>query len=192
MKNNLDTNFLVKSAIVAALYAVLTLLLPMASYGPIQLRFSEILVLLVFYNKRFIPGLVLGCAIANLFSPMAAFDVVFGTLSSYVAFRLILKSKNLFIASLWPVLMVIVPALGTYFILANDAVLFIMILEFMASEFIMVSIIGVLIFKMLEKNDGFMKYIREFKKTPFYRVDRGEFLTIFLFAFFLLLVFVFC
>lgn len=162
MKNNLDTNFLVKSAIVAALYAVLTLLLPMASYGPIQLRFSEILVLLVFYNKRFIPGLVLGCAIANLFSPMAAFDVVFGTLSSYVAFRLMLKSKNLFIASLWPVLMVIVPALGTYFILANDAVLFIMILEFMASEFIMVSIIGVLIFKMLEKNDGFMKYIREF------------------------------
>lgn len=162
MKNNLDTNFLVKSAIVAALYAVLTLLLPMASYGPIQLRFSEILVLLVFYNKRFIPGLVLGCAIANLFSPMAAFDVVFGTLSSYVAFRLILKSKNLFIASLWPVLMVIVPALGTYFILANDAVLFIMILEFMASEFIMVSIIGVLIFKMLEKNDGFMKRIREF------------------------------
>ena len=162
MKNNLDTNFLVKSAIVAALYAVLTLLLPMASYGPIQLRFSEILVLLVFYNKRFIPGLVLGCAIANLFSPMAAFDVVFGTLSSYVAFHLMLKSKNLFIASLWPVLMVIVPALGTYFILANDAVLFIMILEFMASEFIMVSIIGVLIFKMLEKNDGFMKYIREF------------------------------
>ena len=162
MKNNLDTNFLVKSAIVAALYAVLTLLLPMASYGPIQLRFSEIMVLLVFYNKRFIPGIVLGCAIANLFSPMAAFDVVFGTLSSYVAFRLILKSKNLFIASLWPVLMVIVPALGTYFILANDAVLFIMILEFMASEFIMVSIIGVLIFKMLEKNDGFMKYIRVF------------------------------
>ena len=162
MKNNLDTNFLVKSAIVAALYAVLTLLLPMASYGPIQLRFSEIMVLLVFYNKRFIPGLVLGCAIANLFSPMAAFDVVFGTLSSYIAFRLILKSKTLFKASLWPVLMVIVPALGTYFILANDAVLVIMILEFMASEFIMVSIIGVLIFKMLEKNDGFMKYIREF------------------------------
>lgn len=162
MKNNLDTNFLVKSAIVAALYAVLTLLLPMASYGPIQLRFSEIMVLLVFYNKRFIPGLLLGCAIANLFSPMAAFDVVFGTLSSYVAFRLILKSKTLFIASLWPVLMVIVPALGTYFILANDAVLFIMILEFMASEFIMVSIIGVLIFKMLEKNDGFMNHIREF------------------------------
>lgn len=162
MKNNLDTNFLVKSAVVAALYAVLTIMLPMASYGPIQLRFSEIMVLLVFYNKRFIPGLVLGCAIANLFSPMAAFDVTLGTLSSLIAFELIKRTKNLFISSLWPVLMVIVPALGTYFILDNSISFWIMAGQFMASEFVMVSIIGVLVFKILEKNDGFMKYIYEF------------------------------
>lgn len=162
MKNNLDTNYLVKSAVVAALYAVLTIMLPMASYGPIQLRFSEIMVLLVFYNKRFIPGLVLGCAIANLFSPMAAFDVTLGTLSSLIAFELIKRTKNLFISSLWPVLMVIVPALGTYFILDNSISFWIMAVQFMASEFVMVSIIGVLVFKILEKNDGFMKYINEF------------------------------
>lgn len=162
MKNNLDTNYLVKSAVVAALYAVLTIMLPMASYGPIQLRFSEIMVLLVFYNKRFIPGLVLGCAIANLFSPMAAFDVTLGTLSSLIAFELIKRTKNLFISSLWPVLMVIVPALGTYFILDNSITFWIMAGQFMASEFVMVSIIGVLVFKILEKNDGFMKYIYEF------------------------------
>lgn len=162
MKNNLDTNYLVKSAVVAALYAVLTIMLPMASYGPIQLRFSEIMVLLVFYNKRFIPGLVLGCAIANLFSPMAAFDVTLGTLSSFIAFELIKRTKNLFISSLWPVLMVIVPALGTYFILDNSISFWIMAVQFMASEFVMVSIIGVLVFKILEKNDGFMKYIYEF------------------------------
>ncbi|EGC82453.1 QueT transporter family protein [Anaerococcus prevotii] len=162
MKNNLDTNYLVKSAVVAALYAVLTIMLPMASYGPIQLRFSEIMVLLVFYNKRFIPGLVLGCAIANLFSPMAAFDVTLGTLSSLIAFELIKRTKNLFISSLWPVLMVIVPALGTYFILDNSISFWIMAGQFMASEFVMVSIIGVLVFKILEKNDGFMKYVYEF------------------------------
>lgn len=162
MKNNLDTNYLVKSAVVAALYAVLTIMLPMASYGPIQLRFSEIMVLLVFYNKRFIPGLVLGCAIANLFSPMAAFDVTLGTLSSLIAFELIKRTRNLFISSLWPVLMVIVPALGTYFILDNSISFWIMAGQFMASEFVMVSIIGVLVFKILEKNDGFMKYIYEF------------------------------
>ena len=55
-----DTNFLVKSAAIAALYAIITLMFPSLAYGPIQLRFSEILVLLVFYNKRFIPGLLLG------------------------------------------------------------------------------------------------------------------------------------
>lgn len=162
MKNNLDTNYLVKSAVVAALYAVLTIMLPMASYGPIQLRFSEIMILLVFYNKRFIPGLVLGCAIANLFSPMAAFDVTLGTLSSLIAFELIKRTKNLFVSSLWPVLMVIVPALGTYFILDNSISFWIMAGQFMASEFVMVSIIGVLVFKILEKNNGFMKYIYEF------------------------------
>ena len=157
-----DTNYLVKSAGVAALYAVLTLLLPVASYGPIQFRFSEILVLLVFYNKRFIPGLVLGCAIANMFSPMMLFDVIFGTLSSYIAFKLMQRAKNLYIASIFPVLLVSVPALGTWLYLASDEVFLVLLMQFMLSEFVMVSIIGVLLFKILEKNEGFMSYIYNF------------------------------
>ncbi|EEI87037.1 QueT transporter family protein [Anaerococcus lactolyticus] len=157
-----DTNFLVKSAVIAALYAVLTVMLPVASYGPIQFRFSEILVLLVFYNKRFIPGLVLGCAIANLFSPMMLFDVVFGTLSSYIAFMLMIKAKNLYIASIFPVLLVSIPAIGTWIYLASDEVFFVLLMQFMLSEFVMVSIIGVMLFKMLEKNEGFMSYIYNF------------------------------
>ncbi|WP_311376517.1 QueT transporter family protein [Anaerococcus lactolyticus] len=157
-----DTNFLVKSAVIAALYAVLTVMLPVASYGPIQFRFSEILVLLVFYNKRFIPGLVLGCAIANLFSPMMLFDVVFGTLSSYIAFMLMIKAKNSYIASIFPVLLVSVPAIGTWIYLASDEVFFVLLMQFMLSEFVMVSIIGVMLFKMLEKNEGFMSYIYNF------------------------------
>ncbi len=157
-----DTKFLVKSAAVAALYAVLTLLLPVASYGPIQFRFSEILVLLVFYNKRFIPGLVLGCAIANLFSPMMVFDVVFGTLSSYIAFMLMKRAKNIYVASIFPVLLVSVPAIGTWIYLASDEVFLVLLMQFMLSEFVMVSIIGVMIFKILEKNEGFMSYINNF------------------------------
>ena len=157
-----DTNFLVRSAVVAALYAVLTLVVPMPQYGPIQFRFSEILVLLVFYNRKYIPGLVLGCAIANLFSPMAWFDVIFGTLSSYIAFRLMEKTDNLFIASLFPVLMVSVPAIGTYLLLDNTGAFITMLFSFMASEFVMVSIIAVIIFKILEKNTGFMNIITDF------------------------------
>ncbi|WP_296141260.1 QueT transporter family protein [uncultured Anaerococcus sp.] len=163
-KNNFisDTNFLVRSAVVAALYAVLTLVVPMPQYGPIQFRFSEILVLLAFYNRKYIPGLVLGCAIANLFSPMAWFDVIFGTLSSYIAFRFMQKTDNLFIASLFPVLLVAVPALGTYFLLDSSGAFITMLFSFMASEFVMVSIIGVIIFKILEKNKALMNNIIEF------------------------------
>lgn len=157
-----DTSFLVRSAVVAALYAVLTLVVPMPQYGPIQFRFSEILVLLAFYNRKYIPGLVLGCAIANLFSPMAWFDVIFGTLSSYIAFRLMQKTDNLFIASLFPVLLVSVPALGTYFLLDSSGAFITMLFSFMASEFVMVSIIGVIIFKVLENNKALMRNIIEF------------------------------
>lgn len=157
-----DTGFLVRSAIVAALYVVLTLLVPMPQYGPIQFRFSEILVLLVFYNRKYIPGLVLGCAIANLFSPMAWFDVIFGTLSSYIAFKLMTKTDNLFIASLFPVLLVSVPALGTYFLLDSSGAFLTMLFSFMASEFVMVSIIGVILFKIFESNKALMRNIKDF------------------------------
>lgn len=157
-----DTNFLVRSAVVAALYAVLTIVAPMPQYGPIQFRFSEILVLLVFYNRKYIPGLVLGCAIANMFSPMAWFDVTFGTLSSYIAFKLMERSDNLFIASLFPVLLVAIPAIGTYLVLDNSGAFITMLFSFMASEFVMVSIIGVILFKILENNKGFMKIITDF------------------------------
>lgn len=157
-----DTNFLIKSAIIAALYAVITLMFPMLAYGPIQLRFSEILVLLVFYNKRFIPGLLVGCAIANLASELMVFDVIFGTFASFLAFSCMIRQKNLFVASLFPVLFMFIPAMETYFLLDSSVAFIIMLGQFMASEFVVVSIIGVILFKILEKNTGFMTYINDF------------------------------
>ena len=65
-----QTKNLVRLALVAALYAALTLALPGLSFGAIQFRFSEILVLLCFYRKDYSISLILGCFIANCFSPM--------------------------------------------------------------------------------------------------------------------------
>ena len=157
-----DTNFLVKSAVVAALYAVITLMLPSLAYGPIQLRLSEIMVLLVFYNRRFIPGLLLGCFLANFASEIAVFDVIFGTFASFLAFSFIIRQKKLFIASLFPVLFMFIPAIGTYLLLDSSTAFIIMLVQFMISEFIVVSIIGFIIFKILEKNTGFMNIIKNF------------------------------
>lgn len=68
--------------IVAALYVALTLVIAPLSYGPLQFRLSEVLVALVIFDFGFAWPLLLGTAIANLFSPLGMIDVVFGTLGT--------------------------------------------------------------------------------------------------------------
>jgi uncharacterized membrane protein len=87
---------------VAALYAVMTWAIAPMSYGPIQLRISEVLVLLAFIDDTYIPGLFLGCIVANIASPYGVVDVIVGSSATLLSVYLINKSKNLFVASLWP------------------------------------------------------------------------------------------
>lgn len=55
------------------------------AYGPIQFRLSEALTLLPFYFPAAIPGLVVGCFLANLGSPYGLVDLIFGSLASLLA-----------------------------------------------------------------------------------------------------------
>jgi len=57
--------------VVAGAYAVLTLLLAPASYGPLQLRFAELLKPLVIWEPHLIPAFVIGNFLGNLTSPYA-------------------------------------------------------------------------------------------------------------------------
>ena len=79
------TYWIAVNAIVAALYASLTIAIAPIAYGEIQFRMTEILVFLAFYNKRYIPGLIIGCFLANLASPMLVYDLSFGTAATAVA-----------------------------------------------------------------------------------------------------------
>lgn len=97
------TKNLVRLAIVAALYAAITLAVSGIAYGPIQFRFSEILVLLCFYRKDYSAALILGCFIANLFSPFGFYDIIFGTLATAVAVLPMFRMPNIWLASLLPV-----------------------------------------------------------------------------------------
>lgn len=73
---------LTKAAMVAALYAALTLLLSPLSYGSMQIRLSEIFNNLAVFNKRYIWALTIGCAIANINSPLGIVDIIFGSLGT--------------------------------------------------------------------------------------------------------------
>lgn len=92
-------------AIIAALYAALTLSLHFIAFGPIQFRVAEILHLLAFFNPIFAPATVLGVLIANFFSPLGTIDIVLGTASSAIAMLLFLATKkftdNLLLSGLW-------------------------------------------------------------------------------------------
>lgn len=74
---------LAKVGVVAALYVAFTLINPL-SFGAVQLRFSELFNNFSVFNKRYIWAVTLGCAIANLFSPLGIVDVIFGSLGTLV------------------------------------------------------------------------------------------------------------
>ena len=71
-KNNKMIMTISMNAMIAAIYAALTLMIQPLAYRELQFRLSEIIVLLAFYNKKLIPGLVVGCFIANTASPLGS------------------------------------------------------------------------------------------------------------------------
>lgn len=109
MKNT--TLKITRGAIIAACYVVITFLTSSFAFGGIQFRIAEILMLLCFYKKEYCVPLILGCAIANLFSPMMVLDLCFGTLATALSAICMWKSKNIYVAAIFPVVFnaVIVP-----------------------------------------------------------------------------------
>ena len=150
------------NAMIACLYAVMTIAISPIAYGSLQFRVSEILVFLAFYNKKYIPGLVIGCFIANMASPMGVWDMCFGTAATLLATIAMNRSKNLLMAAFYGGLFngIIVGAelyfaFGLPFIM-NAVYVF-------AGEFI-VLLLGIAVCHILEKNQLFMeKYILDEK-----------------------------
>ncbi|MCQ2795322.1 MAG: QueT transporter family protein [Bacilli bacterium] len=97
---------IVKNAIVLALYVVLTFASYPVSFGLLQFRVSELLVLLCFFNRDYVIGITLGCLLSNLGSPgpMMVWDLLFGTLGSLLSCLLVSFSKHLGIAALFPII----------------------------------------------------------------------------------------
>jgi uncharacterized membrane protein len=80
------TKFLVQAALIAAVYAALTVLLASISYGGQQFRVSEALTVLPAITPAAIPGLFVGCILANAFSPLLGLaDMIFGSLATLIA-----------------------------------------------------------------------------------------------------------
>ena len=87
-------------AIVAALYAAITILTAPFSYGLVQFRLSEALVVLCAFAPQLGIGITLGCFLANLFSTVTALDMIIGTLATALACALTARCKKPWLAIL--------------------------------------------------------------------------------------------
>jgi uncharacterized membrane protein len=76
--------WITQGAAIAALYVVLTLVFAPISFGPVQLRVAEALCILPMFTPAAIPGLFIGCLIANLLGGGIILDVVFGSLATLI------------------------------------------------------------------------------------------------------------
>lgn len=111
------TAAITKTALIAALYVVLTLVFAPIAFSTVQFRVSEILTVLPVFTGLAVPGLSIGCCLANLLgvllgtNPTGLIDAVFGTLATllaaictYYVDKLPAKLPKYLLAPLFPVL----------------------------------------------------------------------------------------
>ena len=153
--NKSNTLKLVNGGLIAALYVVLTVLAAQFNLasGAIQVRFSEALTIMPVFTAAAVPGLTIGCVLANLLTGCAAWDVVFGSLATLigaVGTRLMKKTPQ--IAWIPPVLSnaIIVPIVLQKVYGVPDAWWY-LVLTVGAGEVIACGILGLLLYKALEK-----------------------------------------
>ena len=93
--------FMATSAIIAALYIVVTLVFSAISFGQVQFRIAEIFNHLVAFNPRYFVGVVLGVLISNaLFSTIGVMDIIFGVGHSVITLGLLILICK-FVKNIW-------------------------------------------------------------------------------------------
>lgn len=151
--------FITDQAIIAGVYVALTLVFSQFSYLGVQFRLGEMLVLLPFFRKDYSFGLVLGCAIANIFSPLGYIDVIFGTLATLVSVVAVSFSKRLWVATIYPVVFnAIIVGLELYFVLHLP--FWLSAGQVALGQFVVISLIGYAVFMNLRNNKRFLEVIR--------------------------------
>lgn len=103
-KTGFPINYWTKAAMIGAVYALLTVIFAPISYGMIQVRISEMLMILPFFTAAAIPGLFVGCIIANIIGGYGILDVVFGSLATLISAYLVSKISNKYLVPLPPVI----------------------------------------------------------------------------------------
>jgi len=141
-----------KMGVIAALYVALCYVFSFASYGPVQFRIAEVLLLLVFYNKKYAIPVIIGTFIANSLM-YGIYDMVIGTFATVLVCLVIVLAKNKWIiAPAAAVINGVVIGLMLYYIFKEPAALWFIMITVAFGEFVVV-LAGTMLFAGIEKTN---------------------------------------
>ena len=161
-KQKSKTFFIAQAGIIAALYAALCIVLAPISYSVFQVRVAEALCILPYFTPAAIPGLTIGCLVANIYGS-GIFDIIFGTLATLIgAFGSYALRKHKFLVPIPPIVAntVIIPFIIKYAsvdpvtgesVAISDTIPFLM-MSIAVGEIIAVGLLGIALMLALEKS----------------------------------------
>lgn len=155
MKNDKVKN-LTLSAMIAALYIVLTYVSNLfgLSSGQVQIRLSEALTILPVFTAAAVPGLAIGCFLANLITGALVPDMIFGSLATLIAAMLTYATRTKrFIPLVFPIIVnaAFIPLVLYY--AYGVGPIFISVLTVAGGESVSAGILGYLLRLALEKSN---------------------------------------
>ena len=145
-----------RGAVIAAVYVVVTIIFQPISYGLVQVRVSEALTLLPFLWIEAVPGVFIGCLLANIWGGSGLLDVILGSAATLVAAIFTRYAPNKFLAATSPV---VVNALvvGSYLSYLLNAPLFLSILYVGFGQAIACYVLGLLLLNLVKSGKMFVE-----------------------------------
>ena len=144
------------NAIIGAFYVALVFIFSFTSFEVVQFRIAEFLLILVLFNPKLAPGLILGTFLSNLNSPFGIVDTLVGTLASTLAITaMIFLRKIPLLALLMPALFngLVVGYMIYYLSLTETIVPFIGAFGWVfLGEFVVMFVIGLPVYYYIRKN----------------------------------------
>lgn len=150
--------YLTRAGVIAGLYVALTwisALLGLSGMGAIQLRLSEALCVLPYFTAAAVPGVTVGCLLANLLTGAALPDIIFGTLATLIgAVGTRCLRRNRYLAPLPPIAAntVMIPFVIRYAYIDVAESLPFLFVTVGIGELLSVGVLGMLLLLALEKH----------------------------------------
>ncbi|MBG0762096.1 QueT transporter family protein [Acholeplasma laidlawii] len=162
MKKGLDLKDIVIQMTISAIYVVLVFVFYFMSFEAIQFRIAEILLVLVFFNKKHTIGLVFGTFLANYFGAFGLIDALYGSLATLLVCIFLYTFRKQ-----WVLALLIFPALFNGLVIAFEIsyhfdtfnVYWFNFGTIALGELIVVALLGIPFMLSLKKTDVLMEYL---------------------------------